>query len=327
MDRKTFKWLVPATFLAVPLWFGLAHHVDAKGEDAAPAAPFTDDHGTLKVPEGSPLRGRLAVQAVTVTQTSHKIQLPGQVDADPARTVNIPSPLTGHIDSLKVGLGDVVKKGQLLAVIASGDMAQAYSDYEKAADALDLAKKARERTHGVEKVGAAATKDIEAADSAYNQAQAELTRAQTRLLALGGKPGSKAGDHQLDIVAPVDGVITALNVGHGGNVGDTTTPLFTLSDLSVVWVTANVPENLVGTVRRGQEAEVTLSAYPGQTLHGKVSSVATVLAPDTRRLPVHMTFTNADGHLMPNMFATVTIDVPQQTEVLVPQSALLMNND
>lgn len=327
MKLKNSKWLFPAILIATPIWFGVMHHAQANTDDAAAPSPFVTDHGILRIPAGSPLRTRLAIQPVNVSSTPHKMLVSGQVDANPSRTANILPPLTGRIISLKVELGDTVKKGQLLAVVASGDMAQAYSDYEKARDALDLAKKTRDRTHGVEQTGAAAVKDIEAAESGVTQANAEYLRSKTRLEALSGTPGAKAGAQQLTIMAPVDGVVTALNVGQGSMVGDPTATMMTITDISTVWVTANVPENQIGSVYKGQDADVALSAYPGEILHGKVSSIASVLAPDTRRLPVHISFANTTGHLLPNMFANVALDVPQQDQILVPQSALLMNND
>ncbi|MBV8658917.1 MAG: efflux RND transporter periplasmic adaptor subunit [Burkholderiales bacterium] len=326
-NLKRSAWLLPATLVATAVGVAINHHAHAKDADATPVAPFTEEGGMLKVPQGSPLRQRLVVQAVGTSQSPHLIELPGQVDATPSRTVNILPPLTGRVVSLKVELGDTVKRGQELAVIASGDMAQAYSDVAKAHDALDLAKKTRDRTHGVEKTGAAAIKDIEAAESGYNQAEAELVRANTRLAALGGTAGAKAGAQQLIITAPTDGVVTTLNVGQGAMVNDPTAAMMVLSDLSKVWVTANVPENLVATVHKGDTANVTLSAYPGEILQGKVVSMSAVLAPDTRRLPIRIAFDNPHGHLMPNMYATVSVAVPQQAQVLVPQSALLMNND
>jgi cobalt-zinc-cadmium efflux system membrane fusion protein len=286
-----------------------------------------EEGGKVVVPLQSPLRSRLEVQTVTPTRTSHAIVVPGEVDADPARTVNVLSPLTGRIDDLKVRLGEHVRKGQLLATIASGDMAQASADVDKARDALDLATRTRERTRGVGDVGGAATKDIEAAQSGVTQARAELTRAETRLASLGGQTDAKNGSRTLDLRAPCDGVVTALNVGIGGYIEDPTATALTITNNSTVYVTAWIPEDQIASIREGQEADIALAAYPGEVLKSRVMSVSNVMSPDTRRLPVRMIFDNPDGHLIPNMYADVSFQVPQPPAVLVPQSALLMNND
>ena len=328
MKITNHKWLLLAIVISVPLGLKLTLGAHATA-DTTPASgvPFVVEHDLLRVPVDSPLRARLAVQEVKIARTPHQVIVPGQVDANPSCIVNILPPLTGRVESLKVELGDRVTKGQLLARIASGDMAQAYSDYDKARDALDLAKKTRDRTRGVQKTGASAIKDIEAAESGVTQAEAEYVRAKTRLEALGGKPGASANAQSLDIVSPVDGVVTSLNVGQGGMVDDPTAAMMTVTDISSVWVTANVAENLLRTLHNGDSAEIRLSAYPDEVLHGNVSSMSSVVAPDTRRLPIHISFANTNGHLLPNMFADIAIEVPQQDQVLVPQSALLMNND
>src|ERR1700722_3727354 len=169
-----------AVGLAFAAWQGANKSADAD------AAMFSDNQGLLTVPPASPLRSHLSIQAVGADSAARMIDLPASVEADPARVANILTPLTGRVVALKVGLGDRVKQDQILAVIASGDLAQASADEAKARDALALAVKALDRARGVREAGGNADKDLEAAQSAYNQAQAELTRAHTRLVSLNG---------------------------------------------------------------------------------------------------------------------------------------------
>jgi len=249
------------------------------------------------------------------------------VEANPAQVVNVLAPLTGRLVALKVGLGDQVRRGDVLLEIASPDLDQARSDVEKAVDALDLAKRALERTRGVMDAGANAVKDLEAAQSAYNQALAEDVRAHERLKTLLGDARLGSKSRLLELRAPGAGVVTALNVAAGGFINDTTATLLTLSRLDRVWVTAQVPEHQIGAIAKGQAVDIALDAYPGQVWHGRVSLVSPVLEPDTRRAKVRMEFANADGRLKPNMFATASFAVQQAAPVTVPTSALLMNND
>ena len=287
---------------------------------------MVDDHGVLRVPDASPLRKALVIAPVDMRAAPHARVFPAIVESDPTHTANVVAPLTGRITELKVGLGDHVERNQLLAVIESGDMAQAHADAAKATDALALAKKALDRARGVQQAGGNAVKDLEAAQSSYSQAQAELDRAQTRVQSLnaGGQAGTARG---IRITAPVSGYVTALIASPGTYVNDTTTPLMTVADLSTVWITANVPEADVGGIAKGQGVDATLSAYPDQVFHGQVSFVSQVLQADTRRDMVRSVFANADGRLKPNMFAKASIAVPQPAQVFVPDSALLMNND
>jgi cobalt-zinc-cadmium efflux system membrane fusion protein len=301
-----------------------ACHRPSDAADAG-AAMFTDDHGQLTVPAASPLRSHLTVEAIGGAGGAATLDLPAAVEADPARVANVLTPLTGRVTALKVALGQHVNRGQVLAVLASGDFAQATADDAKARDALDLARKALDRARGVEAAGGAAGKDLEAAQSAYHQAEAEMTRAHTRLSSL--SPGAGGRSSQLLLTAPQSGVVTTLAVGAGAQVDDPTATLMTVTNLDRVFVTANVPENDIGKAALGAEAEITLTADPSRTLHGKISEVNAVVESDTRRQKVRIAMANPGGRLMPNMYATVRLAAPSAGSVYVPQSALLMNND
>ena len=286
---------------------------------------FTDDHGLLSVPESSPLRTHLEVQSVIAGGTTMTLELPASVEADPARTINLLSPLMGRVVSLKVGLGDHVTQNQVLALLASGDLAQAYADEDKARDALDLATKVLERARGVHEAGGIADKDVETAQSGVNQAQAEMVRAQSRLLSLSG--GASGKTRELALTAPQAGVVTTLALASGAQVSDPTATLMTITNLERVFVTANIAEGDIGTVAIGTQADITLTAYPGKPLHATITEVNAIVEPDTRRQKVRIELPNADLRLMPNMYATVTIAIPATGAVIVPQSALLMKND
>ena len=298
---------------------------DGASDDPGPMV--VSDHGLLTVPSKSPLRTHLLVEAVGGGAADHRLEAPAAVEVDPTRVANIISPLTGRVVELRVKLGERVRRGQTLAILASGDLAQANSDVVKAADAAEIAKKALDRARGVREAGGAAEKDFEAAESAYNQAAAELERAKERQKSLNGAAAHKT---ELVLAAPQDGVITALSIAPGSQVGDTTATLMTITNIERVFVTANVAEGDAGSVAIGQEAEIALTAFPGRTLHGRVTSVNALLEPDTRRRKVRIALDNRDGAALPNMYGTVALlrAVPGGTStVTVPQSALLMNND
>jgi cobalt-zinc-cadmium efflux system membrane fusion protein len=306
--------------------------LSAAGCERAPssdAAPMLVHDGTLlEAPAGSPLRTHLVVQPVGGDAAARRLDVPATVEADPARVVNVTAPLTGRVSALKVALGDRVRRGQVLAVMVSGDLAQANADVEKADDAFDAADKALTRARGVQQAGGAAAKDLEAAQSAYHQARSERDRARARQTALNG-----AGAHpgaELVLTAPQDGVITALSVGLGAQVSDPTAVLMTVINTDKVFVAAGVPEDEIGLVPRGAVAEIRLTAYPGQSLHGPVCEVNAVVEPDTHRRKVRIALDNPGGRLMPNMYAVATFLLPPAAgggAVFVPQSALLMNND
>jgi cobalt-zinc-cadmium efflux system membrane fusion protein len=283
--------------------------------------------GKIIVPAGSALRDRLSIEAAPAQPVSAKLVLPAVVESDPARTAAVLTPLSGRLISLKVALGDRVTKGQVLAVLDSPDLGQAYDDDEKAGDTARLAEKNLARQEAQNKLGTASDRDLDQARSDNAQAAAEYARTQARLKSLGAAPGSKSPSNLLTVTAPVSGSVTALSVTPGNMINDPTQPMMTVADLGIVWVTAMVPEKDVAAVYKNQEAEVVLEAYSGRVLHGRVLFVSDVIESDTRRNKIRIAFANQDYSLKPNMFATATLMGPTRSQVVLPASALLMNND
>jgi len=281
----------------------------------------------ISVPEGSPLRGKLVVGAVEEREIQRKLVLPSVVEADPARTVKVLPPVAGRVIDLKVQLGERVVQGQELAVIDSGDLALAYADIEKAKSVRTLTKSALDRQLSLEKAGGTAIKDREQAQSDYNQAIAELDRAETRLRAIGVPADQKEQSRLLSLKAPVSGSVIDLQVARGAFLNDPTAAIMTIANLGTVWVTANVPERDTALVVKGQDVDVVLAAYPGEVFAGKVLFISDVLDPDTRRTKVRIAFENPDIMLKPNMFANATFLAPKQMVQVVPTSALVLKNE
>lgn len=289
--------------------------------------PVVHQNGRLFVPENSLLRRRLTVAAAQTEEASASIRAPGIVEADPARTISVLPAGAGRVRELKVALGDQVKQGQLLALIDSPDLAQAYSDNDKAAAAATLATKNLKYQEAQFQIGAAAQRDLDAARNDDAQAAAEYTRSRERLRAMGADADARGEARLMSVRAPRAGSIIAVTTAPGTTINDATQPIMTLADLSVVWVTALVAEKDVGSVQPHQSAQITLDAFPGKALHGTVLFVSNVMEADSRRNKTRIAFENTDLMLKPNMFASVLLQTPAQQRVILPSSALLMNND
>lgn len=279
------------------------------------------------VPEGSALRSRLATAPATAEPVGAKLVLPAIVESDPARTALVLPAFGGRVLELKVGLGDRVAQGQVLVVIDSPDLAQAYDDNDKAADAFRLADKALGRQQEQSKIGTVSDQDLDQAKSNYVQAEAEYARTRAHLKILGVSAGAKPKSRLLTVTAPVSGSITTLAVTPGTMINDPTQSMMTIADLASVWVTAMVAEKDVAAISKNQDAEVSLMAYPDRVFRGKVLFVSDVIEPDTHRNKLRIAFSNADHALKPNMFATVTLLGAPRSRIILPSSALLMNND
>lgn len=317
--------LIAAALAAALLLAGCDRATPDVASDAAPA--FTVHGNRIEVGPRSPLRSELRIAPVAVDTAPMHVSWPATAEIDPARSVTVLAPGAGRIARVDVVLGEKVREGQVLLTMTSGDVAQARSDQARARDAEALAKQALTRAQRVTEAGGAATKDLEVARSAYAQASAERTRADTQVAALTGTSRTPSNASVLDIRAPMDGVVTSLGVAAGSRINDTSTVLMAVTDLDRMWVTANVPEADSASVSGGSNAMLTFTALPGVTLQGKVDVIDPVLDSTTRRIKVHFRVDNAGHRLLPNMFGTAAFAVPGGPRLFVPQTALVMDND
>jgi len=299
----------------------------SQSSEHGPLPAFSRIGNRIVVPTGSPLRSRLVLANAVSKEVSHRLVLPAVVEADPGRTVKVLPPLAGRVVSLQVQLGEHVTQGQELAVIDSGDLAQAYSDDKKARTVLALTRQILDRQVGLEKAGGAAVKDRQQAQSDYAQAQSEFDRAETRLRSLGVSADQLERTSLLSLKAPITGSVTDLEVASGDFLNDPTATIMTIANLDTIWVTANVPEKDTSFVFAGQSVDVEFPAYPGETFSGKVLFVSDVLEPDTRRTKVRIAFDNPNKNFKPNMFANASFAAPTASQIIVPTSALVMNNN
>ena len=326
---RSFLWggiLLGLLLVTVLLTHGFGLLGTGKPADTGPAM-LVRQGNQIVIPESSPLRKRLTVTPAHAEAVRAKLVLPAVVESDPARTAAVLTPLGGRVVEIKVALGDRVHQGQVLAVIDSPDLGQAFDDNDKAADASQLTRKNLARQEEQFKLGTASNRDLDQARSDNAQASSEYARTQARLKVLGVSAERQQHSTLLSVQAPLSGSVTTLTIARGNMINDPTQPIMTVADLSTVWVTALVPEKDVAAVAKDQDAEVALSAYPGRVLHGKVLFISDIIEPDSRRDKLRIAFPNADVSLKPNMFATVTLVGPTETRVILPTSALLMNND
>jgi membrane fusion protein, heavy metal efflux system len=252
----------------------------------------------------------------------------GGVTPDINNTIHMTSQGSGRVVELKVRLGDYVKKGQVLLFIHSADLAAAFSDYQKAAADERLAQKARDRAQLLYSHGALAEKDLQQAEDTEEKAKADVQNTEQRVRLLGGDPAHPSA--MIELRAPVSGTIVEQNISgfEGIKSLDNSPNLFTIADLTHVWVLSDVYENDLGEVHLGDTAEIRLNAYPDKTYHGSVADISRVLDPATRSAKVRIVLSNRDGSLRPGMFAVATFrSRKSQSRVVVPSTALIRLQD
>jgi len=224
-------------------------------------------------------------------------------------------------------LGDDVKKGQLLMRIQSSDLASAFSDYGKAKADEQLARAQQERTQLLYERGAIARKDMEIAQDAEQKAQVDLRTTAEHLRIVGGDLDRPSP--VVDIRAPASGTVVEQNVTDSSGVKtlDNSPNLFTIADLSRVWILCDVYENQLPFVKLGDTADVKLNSYPDRTFHARVSNIGRVLDPNTRTAKVRLDLANP-GIMRAGMFATaIFFGANKDPVAAVPATAVLHLHD
>ncbi|HYM76997.1 MAG TPA: efflux RND transporter periplasmic adaptor subunit [Candidatus Dormibacteraeota bacterium] len=252
----------------------------------------------------------------------------GTVTPDVNLTIHVTSLGAGRVVDLKVKLGDTVEKGQILLVISSPDLASAFADYQKAKADEALSRKALDRAQMLYDRGAIAAKDLEVAQGTEDKAKVDVDTADHHVRILGGDPVHPSP--LLELKAPVAGAIVEQNVAGAEGIKslDNTPNLFTIANLSEVWVVCDVFENDLGSVHLGDSAEIRFNAFPDRAFKGKVADISRVLDPNTRSAKVRIVLGNADGSLRPGMFAVATFRSRKLTDrVVIPATAIMRLHD
>jgi cobalt-zinc-cadmium efflux system membrane fusion protein len=271
---------------------------------------------------------RFPLAQATSRREADQIAANGAVAADVSRSYAVNALSSGRVVDVKARLGDDVKKGQLLLTMTSSDMSQAFADYQKFTAVASLAKTQLDRARLLYEHGAAPQKDVEVAEDAWNRANIDTQAAGERIRLLGGDPGNASS--VIEIHAPVSGTIVEQNVTSAGGVKslDSSPNLFTIADLSSVWIVCDVFENDLAHMHLGDRAEIELNAYPGRRLAGLVTNISRMLDPATRATKVRIELPNTDGILRPNMFATVHfLARGTAARTVIPSSAVLRLQD
>ncbi len=269
---------------------------------------------------------------VEVSPSRQGLTLSGKIAYGEDRYSRISSPLQGRVVEVRARLGGKVKAGDILLVVDSPDIAQAYSEYVKEDSELQYATRAHELANDLYETKALALKDLKQAENELVKARAEFRRAKERLLSLWIAPDelSKPLDKQritsrYEMKSPLTGVVVERTVTPGQSVtGDPANVLFTVADLDVLQVVADVYERDLALVREGQSAVVKVEAYPDVDFPAKVIAVGDVVDPATRTIKVRARVDNETHKLKPEMFARLQLNVSDSGQFLtVPREAVL----
>jgi cobalt-zinc-cadmium efflux system membrane fusion protein len=270
---------------------------------------------------------RFRLVAAGSTEERPEVHAVGTVNPDIENSIPVTSLAAGRVVGVYAKLGDDVQKGQLLLKVLSNDITNAFQTYRQAVADEALAKKQLERSKLLYEHGAASLNDLQVAEDTEEKARVAEAAAEQAIRTLGGDPSHE--DPVISISAPVSGTIVEQNVVQSASVHtpDNQPNLFTIANLSNVWVICDVYENDLPAVRLGDTADVELNAYPGKKFKGRISNIGKILDPATRAAKVRIQLANP-GIMRAGMFVTATFyGLHGKAYAIVPSDAILHLHD
>ena len=247
----------------------------------------------------------------------------GEVRFNEDRTAHVVPRLSGVSESVTAGLGQQVRAGQVLAVIASTALSEQRSELLTARRRQEAAQSTFEREKKLWQDGISAEQDYQQAQTALREADIAVDNARQKLAAIGaaGAPSSGQGLNRLEVRAPFDGTVVEKHLSRGEAVREDAS-IFTLSDLSTVWAEFAVAPRDLAVVRAGQKVIVSSSAFE-EKAQGTISYVGPLLGEQTRTARARVTLANPQGAWRPGLFVTVSVlGAEQQVPVAVPAEAV-----
>jgi membrane fusion protein, heavy metal efflux system len=345
--RRRVMWIglgaIAVVAISVGLWFGTRPSSRPKPRQYAPmssmadmASPSNDTtdaaaaNAELQVELGPDDLKKAQVQTVhvDVKETSATLRVPGIVNPDEYREVHVTPLVGGVIRQVPVVLGDHVRRGQPMAVIFSSDLADAETGYLAMLAELEADHKKLERTQKLVKLGAASQQEEEDVTADHAAHEAHVRAALARLQVLGASDRQVAAltqaeqvDANFSVPAPINGIVLT-RVANPGLVTNMAQELFTVVDLSTVWVMASINEKDFSTIHVGTIATVTAPAYPGRLWKGRVVYIQPQVDPNTRTAQARIEVANPEESLRLDMYMDVAFMSAGGKGLNVPESAV-----
>ena len=293
------------------------------------AVTTADKAQLFTVPESQ--MQHVSVVTVEPTKVPRVLRLSGSVAYNNFETTPVITQVGGPVARILVSPGEYVRAGQPLLYASSPDYAQTRTTYLKARDALSLAEKNYARAQDLYAHHAIAEADLLQSESARNQARADLQAAEQAVKVLGiPNPESLLagpGSAEIPLLAPIAGEIVERLVGPGQVIQAGATQCFTISNMSTVWVMANVYEKDLSYIHQGDSVIIQTDAYP-TTFAGRISYIGAALDPTSRTLQVRIVTNNPGGKLKKDMYVTALVQAGAIIDALtVPDAAVLRNDE
>ena len=300
----------------------------APSHDAEKKAEGQHEDKVLKLTDEELKTAGVKTEELSPQMLVDHVVLTATIRANQDRIAHVAPRVPARIVRVNANLGEAVKKGQVLALLDSIELGEAHSAYRQAQSQFALAKSDFERAQRLKDEDIIPEKDFLRARSEYEKARASLRAAddKLRLLDVTHKESEQGAASVFPLNAPFAGTVIEKDAVLG-ELAQPDKSIFTVADLSTLWIEANLFEKDLGRVKVGAAAGVTVSAYPNEVFKGRLTYISSTVDKETRTVQARVELPNDGARLKPEMFATVAIDTPATRQALaVVQEAVLLVN-
>jgi cobalt-zinc-cadmium efflux system membrane fusion protein len=322
MKTTILTMLVLALFLTGCGKSGVGKKEAKPAQDSPAASAQPSSAHTLRIKPEMLRDIRVTTAPVEVRAGGEGTQLLGELKVNESRYAEVGTPIACRVVTVLAAPGQVVRKGQQLAVLQSVDIGKARAESITAQARLDLAKKAFERKRSLAAENIVPAREVQEAEAGVATAEAEVRSARAGLRALGASDES-SDSSELILRSPVDGTVIERSAIQG-QMADPAQPLFRIGDLSRLWLVVHAFERDAVRLTPGSTARVSFAALPGRAFTGSVTLVGKQVDASSRTIPVRIEVANSEQLLRPGMSATAWVPVGKTSEkvIAVPVAAL-----
>src|SRR3990172_8947305 len=332
MSRKTFLKLTMKKLLLsllVSVFLISFTSCDREGEAGNEMEANEDKPSKLiKLDPKSIQAANLKIEEVSLKSLKNILQAPGSVKFNENKLAHVGSRVPGRIVEVSANLGDKVKEGDSLVIIDSTELGTAQSQYLKAKE------KSYERAKKLLEGKAISLGEYQKREAEYMTVRAEFKAAEDRLHLLGLSEAELkriGSEHIINSKVAVRAPFSGTVVERHATLGEVIEPavkLFTIADLSTLWIIADVPEKDIPLVKTGLPIEIKFSPYPDEVFEGTVTYIGDQIDPSTRTVKVRTEVDNSLGKLKPEMFANILITTEVVSDILaIPEEAVQTNGN
>ena len=275
----------------------------------------------------------LSIEELKPRVVADSLRLSARVELDQKRVARIGASVTGRVTAIQAELGQAVKKGELLALLTSSELGKAQSDFLKAGSQVNLRRLVVQRAERLVQSGVIAEAELQDRRAVLNEAEVDLQAASDQLRVLGMSATDLHTLSKLRTIhsnSPVTTNLAGIVIERHITLGQVVQPtdsLYTVADLSQLWLVAEVPEQQAQWAREGDQVQAEIPALPDLEIKGNLIYVADMVDPDTRTVTVRMALANPLRLLKPQMLATLKITKPASQTLVAPDQAVVREHD